>query len=67
MALRLASALCASHALPQGRLLEGLDKKMNDLIGIRTHDLPSCSTVPQPTMLPLPQYFNVDLSQIVSI
>jgi hypothetical protein len=35
--------------------LEGLGKlkKSNDLIGIRTRDLPACSVVPQPTTLPL--------------
>jgi hypothetical protein len=34
--------------------LEGLGKlkKTNDLIRIQTHDLPACSTVPQPTTLP---------------
>jgi hypothetical protein len=34
--------------------LEGLDKleKFSDLIGIRTHDLPACSIIPQPTALP---------------
>jgi hypothetical protein len=34
--------------------LEGLGKlkKSNDLIGIRTRDLPACSVVPQPTTLP---------------
>jgi hypothetical protein len=26
-------------------------EKSNDLIGIRTHDLPSCSIVPRPTTL----------------
>jgi hypothetical protein len=35
--------------------LEGLGKFIifNDLIGIRTRELPSCSIVPQPSMLPL--------------
>jgi hypothetical protein len=36
-------------------LLEGLSKlknKFNDLIGIRTRDLPVCSILPQPTTLP---------------
>jgi hypothetical protein len=35
--------------------VEGLDqlKKLNDLIGNRTRDLPACSIVPQPTTLPL--------------
>jgi hypothetical protein len=34
--------------------LEGLGqlRKSNDLIGNRTHDLPACSIVPQPTTLP---------------
>jgi hypothetical protein len=34
--------------------LEGLEqlKKTNDLIGNRTHDLPACSIVPQPTTVP---------------
>jgi hypothetical protein len=34
--------------------LEGLSKlkKFNHLIGFRTHNLPACSTMPQPTMLP---------------
>jgi hypothetical protein len=32
-------------------LLEA-ESKSNDLIGIRTHDLPACSIVPQPTTLP---------------
>jgi hypothetical protein len=34
--------------------LEGLGKlkNFNELIRIQTHDLPACSTVPQPTMLP---------------
>jgi hypothetical protein len=34
-------------------LLEGLGqlKKSNDLIGIRTRDLPDCSIAPQPTTL----------------
>jgi hypothetical protein len=34
--------------------LEGLGifKKSNNLIGIRTRDLPACSIVPQPTALP---------------
>jgi hypothetical protein len=34
--------------------LEGLGqlKKFNDLIGNQTRDLPDCSIVPQPTMLP---------------
>jgi hypothetical protein len=27
-------------------------KKFTDLIGTRTRDLPTCSTVPQPTTLP---------------
>jgi len=27
-------------------------KKSNDTIGNRTHDLPACSAVPQPTVLP---------------
>jgi hypothetical protein len=33
--------------------LEGLGKlkKSNDLIGTRSHDLPACSIVPQPTTL----------------
>jgi hypothetical protein len=30
----------------------GILKKSNDLIGIRTRDLPACSTVPQPTTVP---------------
>jgi hypothetical protein len=30
---------------------EGLDQ-LNDLIGIRTRDLPACNIVPQPTTLP---------------
>jgi hypothetical protein len=36
-------------------LLEGLGKFIifNDLIGIRTRDLPSCSIVPQPSILQL--------------
>jgi hypothetical protein len=36
--------------------LEGLGqlKKYNDVIGNRTHDLPACSTVPQPTTLTAP-------------
>jgi hypothetical protein len=35
-------------------LLEGLGKlkKSNDFIGNQTRDLPPCTTVPQPTMLP---------------
>jgi hypothetical protein len=37
--------------------LEGLDqlkkKKSNDLIGNRARDIPACTVVPQPTMLPL--------------
>jgi hypothetical protein len=35
-------------------LLEGLGKlkKVNDLNGNRTRNLPACSTVPQPTTLP---------------
>jgi hypothetical protein len=37
-------------------------KKSNDLIGIRTRDLPACSTVPQPTTL----LFKMDLIQIRS-
>jgi hypothetical protein len=35
--------------------LEGLDKlkkKINDLFGIRTRDLPVCNVVPQPSTLP---------------
>jgi hypothetical protein len=34
--------------------LEGLGKLKisNDLFGKRTHDLPACSVVPQPTTLP---------------
>jgi hypothetical protein len=32
-------------------------EKSNDLIGIRTHDLPACSVVPQLTTLPrAPEY-----------
>jgi hypothetical protein len=34
-------------------------KKFNDLIGNRTGDLPACSIVPQPTMLPYAQLINV--------
>jgi hypothetical protein len=38
--------------------LEGLNKlkKLFDLIGSRTLDLPDCSIVPQPTMLPRAPY-----------
>jgi hypothetical protein len=37
--------------------LEGLGHLKNpDLIGNRTRDHPACSTVPQPTMLPLSPY-----------
>jgi hypothetical protein len=33
--------------------LEGLGKLKNiDLIGTRSHDLPACSIVPQPTTVP---------------
>jgi hypothetical protein len=34
--------------------LQGLDKlkKLNDFIGIRTRDLPTCNIVPQLTKLP---------------
>jgi hypothetical protein len=33
--------------------LEGLGKlKFNDISGNRTHDVPACSIVPQPTTLP---------------
>jgi hypothetical protein len=32
--------------------LEGQVKNSNDFIGNQTHDLPTCSTVPQPTTLP---------------
>jgi hypothetical protein len=34
--------------------LEGLGKlkKFNDLIQTRNHDLPACSIMPQPSMLP---------------
>jgi hypothetical protein len=41
---------------PQGHSAAGrvrsIEKKSDDLIGIRTHDLPASSTVPQPTTLP---------------
>jgi hypothetical protein len=32
--------------------LRKLNKKFNDLIGNRTRDLPACSIVPEPAMLP---------------
>jgi hypothetical protein len=39
---------------PWGGGLEGLGKlkKSNDLLGIRTSDLPACSILPQPPTLP---------------
>jgi hypothetical protein len=54
------SALLAGRALLLRKIpgaivqLEGLDKlkKCNDFIGNQTRDLSSCSTVPQPTVLP---------------
>jgi hypothetical protein len=40
---------------PQGHSAAGRIRsieKSNDLIGIRTRDLPACSIVPQPTTMP---------------
>jgi hypothetical protein len=46
---------------PQGPSAAGRVKSIeitNELLGIRTRDLPACSTVPQPTTLPrAPQFF----------
>jgi hypothetical protein len=37
-------------------------KKLNDLIGNQTRDIPACSIVPQLTTLPrTPQYFDIDV------
>jgi hypothetical protein len=42
-------------------------EKSIDLIGIRTRDLPACSIVPQPTMLPrAPQLHVVVAKQVVT-
>jgi hypothetical protein len=40
-------------------------EKSNDLIGLRTHDLPACSIVPQPTTLPraLRLYMSISVKQ----
>jgi hypothetical protein len=38
--------------VPLERLVKLEKKKSNDLIGNRSHDLPACSIVPQPTTLP---------------
>jgi hypothetical protein len=45
--------------------LEGLSqlKKSNNLIGIRTRDLPACSIVPQPSTLPRAQ---IDTSRMIN-
>ena len=37
---------------PHGHRATGRIMSMNDTIGNRTHDLPACSAVPQPTALP---------------
>jgi hypothetical protein len=46
---------CQRPSWPQGHSVAGRVRsieKSNDLIGIQTHNLPACSTVPQPTTLP---------------
>jgi hypothetical protein len=47
---------CYRLSRPKGHSAAGrirlIEKKSNDLIGIRTRDLPPCSIVPQPTTLP---------------
>jgi hypothetical protein len=46
---------CYRLSRPQGCSAAGRirsSEKSNDLNGIRTRDLPVCSVVPQPTMLP---------------
>jgi hypothetical protein len=46
---------CYRLSRPQGHSAAGRIRsieKSNDLIASRTRDLPACSTVPQPTMLP---------------
>jgi hypothetical protein len=47
------SALCTCHSIPPGPQcsLNRSIEKSNDLIRNRTHDLPSCSIVPQSTTL----------------
>jgi hypothetical protein len=53
---------------PQGHSASGKNRsvqKSNDLIGDRTHGLPACSVVPQPTTLPsLISHENRDISVI---
>jgi hypothetical protein len=65
MAVRL-SALRAGRPLPPGRFLVRAagrvrsTEKSNDLIGNRTRDIPACSIVPQPIMLPgTPYHFTI--------
>jgi hypothetical protein len=51
---------CWRLSWPQGHSVAGRIRsveKSNDLIGTRTHDLPACSTVPQPAMLLHALYF----------
>jgi hypothetical protein len=46
---------CQRLSRPQGHNAAGRERsteKYNDLIGNRTRDLPACSIMPQPTMLP---------------
>jgi hypothetical protein len=53
---------------PQGHSVAGRIRsieKSNDLIGIWTQDLPACSIVPQPTMLPRAPNFLETLKYVV--
>jgi hypothetical protein len=48
--------------------LEELDQfeKSNDIIGNPTRDLPACSIVPQPTMLPRDPFFQYEDQTVVT-